>query len=146
MPPRPCPAPSDPPLPPAAGGPRRGRPDASGPRRLHDPVPPPSPAQPDPTRTRTGTSLRGVAGGYDITRWPIAVPPAPGEHPASWLWRGAHRYGMTPSATLTALGIRPVAASPPRIEQHLRAHAQALTAHLGPYHAFTDEEHGRTPT
>lgn len=100
-----------------------------------------SPAQPDPTPAPAGTSLRGVAGGYDITRWPIAVPPELGEHPASWLWRVAHRYGMTPSATLTALGLRPVAASPPRIEQHLRAHAGVLTAHLGGQHPFTDQVH-----
>lgn len=86
-----------------------------------------------------------MAGAYDITRWPLAVPPMPAEHPASWLWRVAHRYGMTPSATLTALGIRSVAASPPRVEQHLRTHAEVLTQHLGRQHPFTDEELDRSP-
>lgn len=75
--------------------------------------------------------LRGVAGGYDISRWPITVPPAAGELPVSWLWRVAYRYGMTPAAMLAALGLPQVNASVPRLEKYLRWHADSLAAALG---------------
>src|SRR5699024_4668533 len=63
--------------------------------------------------------------------------PLPDELPVSWLWRVAHRYGMTPAATLAALGLPQVNASVPRLETYLRRHADALAAALGtqPYSA-----------
>lgn len=72
-----------------------------------------------------------MAGGYDISRWPIMVAPLPDELPVSWLWRVANRYGITPAATLAALGLPQVNASVPRLETYLRQHADALAAALG---------------
>lgn len=90
-----------------------------------------SPAQPErPTPVRPG--LREISGGYDITRWPIAVPPAQDEHVLSWIWRVAHRYGMSVNATLTALGVPGRPSSTRRVQVALEAHADLLTSRLGP--------------
>lgn len=90
-----------------------------------------SPTSRPDRRRPTAPPLRGVAGGYDISRWPITVTPLPDELPVSWLWRMASRYGMTSSATLAALGLPQVNASVPRLEAYLRRHADALAAALG---------------
>lgn len=50
-----------------------------------------------------GPRLTG-AGGTDPYRWPLTVPRHPGEALESWLGRLAHRYGLTPRATLRLLG------------------------------------------
>ena len=93
-----------------------------------------------PDRRRSATPpLRGVAGGYDISRWPITVAPLPDELPVSWLWRVAHRYGMTSAVTLAALGLPQVNASVPRLETYLRWHADALAAALGTQPYAADE-------
>ncbi len=58
-----------------------------------------TPAEPH----RQGPRLTG-AGGTDPHRWPLTVPRHPGEAFESWLGRLAHRYGLTPRATLRLLG------------------------------------------
>ena len=83
--------------------------------------------------------LQGVVGGYDVSRWPITVAPLPDELPVSWLWRVANRYGMTPAATLAALGLPQANASVPRLETYLRQHAGALAAALGTQPYSSDE-------
>lgn len=90
-----------------------------------------SPTSRPDRRRPAAPPLRGVAGGYDISRWPITVAPLPDELPVSWLWRVANRYGMTSAATLAALGLPQVNASIPRLETYLRRHADALAAALG---------------
>lgn len=50
-------------------------------------------------------SLREVVGGYDIARLPIAVPPAAGEHGASWLRRWSYRYDLSAGQLLARLGL-----------------------------------------
>lgn len=52
---------------------------------------------------RQGPRLTG-AGGTDPHRWPLTVPRHPAEALESWLGRLAHRYGLTPRATLRILG------------------------------------------
>ncbi|MGP5386606.1 TniQ family protein, partial [Brachybacterium tyrofermentans] len=98
-----------------------------------------SPTSRPDRRRPTAPPLRGVAGGYDISRWPITVSPLPDELPVSWLWRVANRYGMTPAATLAALGLPQVNASVPRLETYLRRHADALAAALGTQSFPVDE-------
>ncbi|MGP5683491.1 TniQ family protein, partial [Brachybacterium alimentarium] len=80
-----------------------------------------------------------MAGGYDISRWPITVAPLPDELPVSWLWRVGNRYGMTSAATLAALGLPQVNASVPRLEAYLCRHADALEAALGTQSFPVDE-------
>lgn len=98
-----------------------------------------SPTSRPDRRRPTAPPLRGVAGGYDIGRWPITVAPLPDELPVSWLWRVANRYGMTSAVTLTALGLPQVNASVPRLEAYLRRHADELAAALGSQ-PYSDDE------
>lgn len=98
-----------------------------------------SPTSRPDRRRPAAPPLRGVAGGYDLSRWPITVAPLPDELPVSWLWRVANRYGMTSAATLAALGLPQVNASVPRLETYLRRHAEALTAALGTQPYAADE-------
>lgn len=91
-----------------------------------------SPAQPDRPGSPASPGLREVPGGYDITRWPIAVPPVEDEQVLSWIWRVAHRYGMSVNAALSALGIPGRSSSTRRVQAALEAHAELLTSRLGP--------------
>ncbi len=74
---------------------------------------------------------RLVPGGYDITRLPLAVPPAPGEQLASWLVRWAGRYALPVSALLSALGAATPPAPAPRVERHLAGLAGTIAAAAG---------------
>lgn len=60
------------------------------------------------------------------------MPPAEDEHVLSWIWRVAHRYGMSVNATLSALGIPGRSSSTRRVQAALEAHAELLTSRLGP--------------
>ncbi|WP_134772220.1 TniQ family protein [Ornithinimicrobium flavum] len=90
-----------------------------------------SPARPDRPRAAP-PGLREVPGGYDITRWPIAVPPVEDEHVLSWIWRVAHRYGMSVHAALSALGVPSRSSSTRRVQAAVEPHADLLTSQLGP--------------
>ncbi|WP_289020332.1 TniQ family protein [uncultured Ornithinimicrobium sp.] len=60
------------------------------------------------------------------------MPPVEDEHVLSWIWRVAHRYGMSVNATLCALGIPGRSSSSRRVQATLEAHAELLASRLGP--------------
>lgn len=60
-------------------------------------------AHPPASSRRREPRLTG-AGGTNPYQWPLTVPRNPGEALESWLGRLAHRYGLTPRATLRLLG------------------------------------------
>jgi hypothetical protein len=60
------------------------------------------------------------------------VRPAEDEHVLSWIWRVAHRYGMSVNATLSALGIPGRTSSTRRVDAALEEHAELLASRLGP--------------
>lgn len=71
-------------------------------------------------------SLREVVGGYDIARLPIAVPPAAGEHGASWLRRWSHRYGLSAGQLLARLGLPTSPIGLARTERFVADHFEEL--------------------
>lgn len=60
------------------------------------------------------------------------MPPVEDEHVLSWIWRVAHRYGMSVNATLSTLGVRSRSSSTRRVQAALEAHAELLARRLGP--------------
>lgn len=75
--------------------------------------------------------LRSVPAGYDINRWPIAVPIRTDEAIESWLTRAARRYAIKPRQLVIAAGVRDRVDNPGQLTRMLRRDASTLALRLG---------------
>jgi hypothetical protein len=95
---------------------------------------PPKPASPSPNNQPLPVgwprSLRGVPGGYDPQRLPIAVRPYPDETPGSWARRIAARYQLPIGELLNSVGIRAATGSLPGFAASLTQQQAALRSAL----------------
>ncbi|MEJ5946956.1 TniQ family protein [Pseudokineococcus basanitobsidens] len=66
-----------------------------------------------------------------IGRWPITVPPVPGEQVQGWLARVGYRYDLSPHQWLEAAGARTNLTEISSAAEHLRRHHAAVTTALG---------------
>jgi len=75
--------------------------------------------------------LRSVTAGYDIDRWPIAVPIDADEAIEGWLSRAANRYSITPRELIIEAGIEHRADRPRQLVGLMRQNADLLARQLG---------------
>ena len=84
-------------------------------------------AAPEASPPRVGPPrLREVVGGYDIDQWPIRVPRTDGESLPGWIRRLANRYGITPRAALTEMGLTPRSQLHPDLSALIGTHPEAF--------------------
>ena len=91
---------------------------------------PRSAAQP-PKRPAPDRPLRSITAGYDIDRWPIAVPIDVDETIESWLSRAAKRYAITPRELLIEVGIEVRKDGPRQLIRAVREQSDLLAQKLG---------------
>jgi hypothetical protein len=89
-----------------------------------------SAAQP-PDRQRAEPPLRSVTAGYDVDRWPIAVPIGAEEAIESWLARAASRYAITPRQLFIEADIEARLDRPLQLGRVVREHCDTLAQKLG---------------
>lgn len=91
---------------------------------------PKTPAEREPQTRSPSEHLRELVPAEHKDRWPICVHPTPDETSRSWLVRASYRYGLTPRAFLTAMGLL---GGPPRtdLEANLAREADTIEAAVG---------------